>query len=253
MIVMKYFENGNLYQYLDRSNGVISWINVIDALRGIAEGLERIHVEGKVHKNLHGGNLFVEKKLFVGARIADVGLYGPCVNKGSNQIYGVLPYIAPEVLRGENYTTASDIYSFGIVMNTLVSGKRPWYYRAHDASLAKDICNGKRLEIPEDTPKFYVELMQQCWDNEPAKRPTASFLNEKLREWDTTIICKLASEILDEFSIAEEKRWEMIFKMISEKYTHPEIHVEAYYKSRLLYFPELSSNYSNYNGKISLF
>jgi hypothetical protein len=39
---MKFYENGNLYQYLDRSNGIISWRDMIDMLWGIAEGLERI-------------------------------------------------------------------------------------------------------------------------------------------------------------------------------------------------------------------
>ena len=63
MIVMKYYENGNLYQYLDRSNGILSWTNIIDILWGIAEGLERIHAEGKVQKNLlHGGDLLGDEK-----------------------------------------------------------------------------------------------------------------------------------------------------------------------------------------------
>src|SRR6266542_6762376 len=84
MIVMKYYENGNLYQYLDRSNGILFWRDTIDMLWGIAGGLERIHAEGKVHRNLHGGNLFIvfieDKK---DARIGDVGLHGPCYNKSS--------------------------------------------------------------------------------------------------------------------------------------------------------------------------
>ncbi|PKY53119.1 hypothetical protein RhiirA4_471163 [Rhizophagus irregularis] len=60
MIVMKYYKNGNLYQYLDRSNGILSWINIIDTLWEIARGLKKIHAEGKVHRNLHGGNLLDE-------------------------------------------------------------------------------------------------------------------------------------------------------------------------------------------------
>ena len=47
MIVMKYYENGNLYQYLDHCNGILSWRDMIDMLWGIAGGLERIHAEGK--------------------------------------------------------------------------------------------------------------------------------------------------------------------------------------------------------------
>jgi len=102
MIVMKHYENGNLYQYLDHCNGILSWRDIIDMLWGIAGGLERIHAEGKVHGNLHGGNLLVEdEKVSTDARIGDVGLHGPCDDghKKPNQIYGVLPFIAPEVLR----------------------------------------------------------------------------------------------------------------------------------------------------------
>ncbi|CAB4405080.1 unnamed protein product [Rhizophagus irregularis] len=47
MIVMKYYENGNLYQCLDRSSGILFWRDMIDMLWGIAGGLERIHTEGK--------------------------------------------------------------------------------------------------------------------------------------------------------------------------------------------------------------
>ncbi|PKC63575.1 hypothetical protein RhiirA1_537669 [Rhizophagus irregularis] len=60
MTVMKYYKNGNLYQYLDRSNGILSWINIIDTLWENARGLKKIHAEGKVHRNLHGGNLLDE-------------------------------------------------------------------------------------------------------------------------------------------------------------------------------------------------
>jgi len=140
-----------------------------------------------------------------------------------------LPYIAPEVLRGENYSTASDIYSFGIIMNTLASGQRPWYDRAHDIILAKGIC---------------PELMQQCWDGDP----TASYLYKKLG-W-INLIRDNPNPFDDDYSISEEKR-EKRRKLISDlpkTYTHPEIHPEAYYTSILLYFPELSNGFFQFDS-----
>ncbi|EXX68697.1 uncharacterized protein OCT59_008950 [Rhizophagus irregularis] len=242
MIVMKYYENGNLYQYLDRSNGILSWRDMIDILQGVARGLERIHIEGKIHRNLHGGNVLIEdEEISTDACISDVGLYGPCYyheNKNSGQVYGVLPYIAPEVLRGENYSPASDIYSFGIIMNILANGKRPWYDRAHDHYLAKSICDGERLEIPDDTPKIYAELMQQCWDNEPGNRPTASYLYKKLN-W-INLIRDNPNPFDDNYYISEEKRFKMASQLL-KIYTHPEIHPEAHFTSRPLYFPEFQT------------
>jgi serine/threonine protein kinase len=236
---MKYYKNGDLYQYLDRSNGILLWEDMICKSCGIARDLKRIHTEGKVHKNIHGGNLLIEdEENSTDVLISDFGLYGSCEDNNSGQICGVLPYIAPEVLRGGNYSTASDIYSFGIVMNVLATGKRPWYNEAHDINLAKSICDGKRLEIPEDTPAFYAKLMQQCLDNDPGKRPTASYLYEKLN-W-INLIREYPNPFDDNYNISERRRRQMISQLPPNTYAHPEIHPKAYYTSRPLYFPKLS-------------
>ncbi|POG76259.1 hypothetical protein GLOIN_2v1558004, partial [Rhizophagus irregularis DAOM 181602=DAOM 197198] len=72
-------------------------------------------------------------------------------------IYGVIPFMAPEVLRGKSYTPASDIYSFPIIMWEFTFGIPPFNNRAHDLHLSLSICKGERLEIIENTSQCYVD------------------------------------------------------------------------------------------------
>jgi len=80
-------------------------------------------------------------------------------------MFGVIPYMAPEVLLRKSYTKESDIYSFGMIMWEYTTGKKPFYNRYHNHCLILDILEGKRLEITEDTPEFYAGLMKKCWDS----------------------------------------------------------------------------------------
>ncbi|PKC70616.1 kinase-like protein, partial [Rhizophagus irregularis] len=78
---------------------------------------------------------------------------------------GVLPFMAPEVLRGRKHTKASDIYGFGMVMYELLTGKPPFFGERQDLGLITAIIEGNRPHVPRYTPQFYKELMEQCWDS----------------------------------------------------------------------------------------
>ena len=95
-----------------------------------------------------------------------------------NKIYGVIPYLAPEVLSKKPYTKESDIYSFGMIMWEHTTGKKPFHDRPYDHYLMLDILNGIRPQITDDTPEFYSELMKKCWDHNPENRPTANEIHE---------------------------------------------------------------------------
>src|SRR6266498_4865157 len=86
-------------------------------------------------------------------------------NVNKTKIYGVMPYMAPEVLRRKPYTQAADIYSFGMIMYFVATERQPFDYCAHDHHLALDICKGVRPEINEpEAPKCYIDLMKKCLD-----------------------------------------------------------------------------------------
>ena len=97
-------------------------------------------------------------------------------------IYGVLPYMAPEVLRGYQYKKAADIYSFGIIMNEFISEETPYNDIPHDHVLAIKICKGLRPKISKDTPKLLIDLIMKCWDAKPENRPSAKDLYQILNK-----------------------------------------------------------------------
>ena len=81
--------------------------------------------------------------------ISDLGL---CWNKtsdaeGDGIVRGVLPYVAPEVLRGHPYTRAADVYSIGMIMYELWSGNQPFKGRDYDSSLVLSICSGNNVNL----------------------------------------------------------------------------------------------------------
>ncbi|CAG8694883.1 13985_t:CDS:2, partial [Dentiscutata erythropus] len=73
MFVMRFYDNGNVYEFLDKVKGIITWRDIIDMLWGVASGLDKIHSEKRFHSNLHGGNLLIEDEtISTDARIADI-------------------------------------------------------------------------------------------------------------------------------------------------------------------------------------
>src|SRR6185437_10081355 len=102
-----------------------------------------------------------------------------------NEIYGIIPYVAPEIFQGQKYTKASDIYSFGMIMWELMTGRRPFWDQSHDTYLIIKICDGLRPPIVTNAPEGYIELMQRCWHSDPMKRPAASEIDNILKsKWD---------------------------------------------------------------------
>ncbi|RGB42793.1 kinase-like domain-containing protein, partial [Rhizophagus diaphanus] len=113
-----------------------------------------------------------------------MGFCGEVDNIDEEKIYGVMPYVAPEVLRGKLYTQAADIYSFGMIMYFVATGRQPFANRVHDEFLALDICEGIRPKLNElEAPKCYIELMKKCWDSNPNKRPDATEISDQIYSW----------------------------------------------------------------------
>ena len=113
MIVVEYIKDDSMSQYLKSNYNELNLKNKLNLFRNIAQGLKDIHNKGFVHKDLHSGNILSYNEY--NCYITDLGLCKPVDDQDEKKIHGVLPYVAPEVLRGKTYTKSADIYSFGIL------------------------------------------------------------------------------------------------------------------------------------------
>ncbi|RHZ75468.1 hypothetical protein Glove_213g84 [Diversispora epigaea] len=227
MMVMDYARYGSLRNLLNNKFGSLTWRKKYNILSEIVIGLTNIHEMGLMHKDFHSGNI-VNQTLTI-SYITDFGLCKPVTENNPENIYGVIPYMAPETLSRGEYTQASDIYSFGMVMLEVLTSYQPYYNIPHDATLAKDICEGLKPEIKCEIPQFLKEIMEKCWNFEPLNRLTAKELKSQLEKYisDDNEIKK---QVNKQINVANKSNKNFI------QYNPNEMHPKAKYTSRYLPF-----------------
>ncbi|XP_068019126.1 receptor-interacting serine/threonine-protein kinase 1 isoform X1 [Melanerpes formicivorus] len=196
-LVMEYVNRGNMMKVLQKLCLPLS-------VKGrfvleIAEGMLYLHEQGFVHKDLKPENILVDTDFHI--KIADLGvasfknwsrltqeetvrqkqIRSMCQNNA-----GTLFYMAPEHLRCLNVKPVekSDVYSFGIVIWAIFANKEPYEYGINEAHICFGIMNGNRPNIKEITdkcPEEIIDLMKQCWEQEPEKRPTFAEISQRYK------------------------------------------------------------------------
>ncbi|RHZ78832.1 hypothetical protein Glove_155g70 [Diversispora epigaea] len=208
-IIVMELSNDDLHNFLSKNFWDLGWETKIDIVFSIARGLEILHSENLVHCDLHSKNILHLTELgllsFIGLDLCklenDLILNA---NDKNNKIYGLIPYIPPEVLRGNEFTKKGDVYSFGGIMYEIVTAQRPFADKAHDTYLMIDICNGVRPKVPDFMlnwiPEWYLNLMYRCWSDDPSERPTAAELGGLFREAAYKLyrldLCKLENDLI---------------------------------------------------------
>ncbi|GBC11199.2 kinase-like domain-containing protein [Rhizophagus irregularis DAOM 181602=DAOM 197198] len=170
----------NLKEYIQQNHNKITWKERIDIICDIIKSLYEIHKEKAIHRNLHSRHILYLQSANLWC-ISGLGFCGPA-DKSPEYIYGNLPYMAPELINGKAYNFASDIYSIGMLMWEISSGKPPFEDYDHDYGLAMKITNGIRPKMIPEIPLEYKQLIEQCWCADPSKRPDIDYLHNKIFE-----------------------------------------------------------------------
>ncbi|GES73337.1 kinase-like domain-containing protein [Rhizophagus clarus] len=249
IMVLEYAEDGSLRNFLNTNYNQLDWSHKIAYLNDIASGLNHIHHHEMIHRDLHIGNILCKSdKSYL--YIADMGLCKPVNYNTSkntkNYIYGVLPYVAPEILKGQNYTKAADIYSFGIIMYEVTSGLPPYHEISHDDNLAIKICQGLRPRFNNiKVPQIIMHLIKRCLDANQLNRPTAEDIEDILGQWQYNFLEQ--HELQKQIKEVEEINNNLSANVISSADLTYQIHSEAIYTSRLLNFNNLPNPKNSYD------
>ncbi|XP_012687930.1 ephrin type-B receptor 4b-like isoform X1 [Clupea harengus] len=176
MILTEYMENGALDSFLRLNDGQFTPIQLVGMLRGIASGMKYLSEMSYVHRDLAARNILVNSNLV--CKVSDFGLSRFLQENSSDPTYtsslgGKIPirWTAPEAIAFRKFTSASDVWSYGIVMWEVMSfGERP-YWDMSNQDVINAIEQDYRLPPPPECPWALHQLMLDCWQRERCSRP----------------------------------------------------------------------------------
>ena len=155
--------------------GPLSPRKVIELGTQIADGLAAAHGVGIVHRDLKPGNIMLRKDGCV--KIVDFGLAKQQdLNAGSTTevsspgvVVGTVGYMSPEQIRGGKLDSRSDIFSLGVILFEMISGKRP-FTGASSVEVMNAILNEDAPELPASAPPQLTSLIHHCLKKDPGRR-----------------------------------------------------------------------------------
>jgi len=170
-LTMEYIDGEDLSS-LVRRIGRLPQDKAVEVSRQICAGLAAAHERGVIHRDLKPSNVMLDGA--GKARITDFGLAGIAANiQGAEVRAGTPAYMAPEQLLGREVTTRSDIFSLGLVMYEVLTGKR-----AYDATTVPELMKARQSgtltnpsALVRDLDPLTERVILRCLETDPAKRP----------------------------------------------------------------------------------
>jgi eukaryotic-like serine/threonine-protein kinase len=193
-LVMEYLEGESLSALLEK--GPLPTADLLRIAIQIADALDKAHRQGLVHRDLKPANIVLTKN---GAKLLDFGLAkwqastmaegmasitrtsSPLTGEGA--IVGTFQYMSPEQLEGKEADSRSDLFSFGVVLYEMATGKRPFEGKSQASLIASIMKEDPRpiSAIQPMTPPALERVVKQCLAKEPDDRwQTAGDLKREL-------------------------------------------------------------------------
>ena len=196
-IVMELIDGITLKQYLQKKS-VLDPSEVLDFTIQTAKALEHAHSKGIIHRDIKPQNIMLLKDGMI--KVADFGIASleNTIEENNGETVGSVHYIAPEQARGEAPDARSDIYSLGIVMYEMLTGKLP-YVGNSDVEVAVKHMNTDPVTPRDIVPSIPEELERICLkamnSNIDERYQSASEMLADLEEYKSQ---SLAAQVLED-------------------------------------------------------
>ncbi|XP_040381078.1 serine/threonine/tyrosine-protein kinase HT1 [Oryza brachyantha] len=183
-IITEYMSQGTLRMYLNKKNPYsLSSETILKLALDISRGMEYLHAQGVIHRDLKSQNLLLNDEMRV--KVADFGtscLETRCQATKGNK--GTYRWMAPEMTKEKPYTRKVDVYSFGIVLWELTTCLLP--FQGMTPVQAAYAASEKNLRPPLSSSCSPVlnNLIKRCWSANPARRPEFSYIVSVLEKYD---------------------------------------------------------------------
>ncbi|KAJ7295881.1 hypothetical protein O6H91_Y157300 [Diphasiastrum complanatum] len=177
-IFLEYVSGGSIQSMLERF-GRFSEPLVKVYTRQLLLGLEYLHKNKVVHRDIKGGNVLVDAAGVV--KLADFGaskaFHDPMMTDGCRSIRGSVFWMAPEVIKGDGYGRRADIWSVGCTVIEMLTATHPWPGIDNTWTAIFHIAKASSgPPIPDVASGCVKDFLQQCFQLDPKERPTATEL-----------------------------------------------------------------------------
>ncbi|GJV63223.1 probable serine/threonine-protein kinase roco5 isoform X1 [Tanacetum coccineum] len=190
--VTEFMANGSLRNVLVKKDRLLDRRKKLMIAMDAAFGMEYLHSKNIVHFDLKCDNLLVNMRDSQRpvCKVGDFGLSRIKRNTlVTGGVKGTLPWMAPELLMGSTIRVSDkvDVFSFGITMWEILTGEEPYANMHCGAIIGGIVQNTLRPIIPEQCEPEWRRLMEQCWETEPASRPSFTEITDRLRTMYKTL------------------------------------------------------------------